>query len=59
MGVLAFITVYSVLLVCMLIILIAIYHFSNWRTEAKEIVERESSLFETTNTNNKVYMLKN
>ena len=59
MGILAFITVYSVLLVCMLIILIAIYHFSNWQTEAKEAVERESSLFETTDANNKVYMLKN
>ncbi len=59
MGLLAFITVYSVLLVCMLIILIAIYHFSNWRTEAKETVEREFSLFETTDANNKVYMLKN
>ena len=59
MGLLAFITVYSALLVCMLIILIAIYHFSNWRTEVKETVEKEFSLFETTDANNKIYMLKN
>jgi hypothetical protein len=59
MGILAFITVYSVLLLSMAIILIAIYHFSNWRSEVKENVEKEFSLFDTTNANNKVYMLKN
>jgi hypothetical protein len=59
MGVLALITVYSVLLLSMVSILTAIYHFSNWRTEAKENVEREFSLFDTTDANNKVYILKN
>lgn len=59
MGTLAFITVYSVLLLSMVVILFAIYHFSNWRTEVRENVEREFSLFESTDANNKVYMLKN
>lgn len=59
MGILAFITVYSVLLLSMVVILFAIYHFSNWRTEVRENVEREFSLFESTDANNKVYMLKN
>jgi len=59
MGLIAFITVYSVLLLCTLVALVAIYHFSNWRREIKETVENEFSLFDLTEANNKVYLFKN
>jgi len=59
MELLAFLTIYSMLLLSVLIVLIAIYHFSNWRNEIKETVDKEFSLFDTTDANNKVYMLKN
>ncbi len=59
MELLAFLTIYSMLLLSVLIVLIAFYHFSNWRNEIKETVDKEFSLFDTTDANNKVYMLKN